>query len=208
METEITLLESARNMNKEALVKIFDLYSHALYSYALRICGDPMTADHIVGDVFAKLLDQLSTGYGPTSNLRSYLYEMTYHRIVDEVRYSQRRVPLEMIDVLPQDGQSTFSVLEDRISFELVERAIRNDLTEDQRHVIILRFLEGLSLRDTATIIGKNVNHVKVIQNRAIATLRKALVYKVVNTTGSVAARRKHPIQFELRPDNVAMSPE
>ena len=57
--------------------------------------------------------------------------------------------------------------------------AIRNDLTEDQRHVIVLRFLEGFSLRETADIIGKQVYNVKVIQNRGIAKLRKVLGYKV-----------------------------
>jgi len=52
-------------------------------------------------------------------------------------------------------------------------------LTEDQRHVIVLRFLEGFSLRETADIIGKQVYNVKVIQNRGIVKLRKALGYKV-----------------------------
>ena len=63
--------------------------------------------------------------------------------------------------------------------FEAVIMAIKNQLTEDQRHVIILRFLEGFSLRETAAIIGKEVYNVKVIQNRGVAKLRKALDYKV-----------------------------
>jgi RNA polymerase sigma-70 factor (ECF subfamily) len=58
---------------------------------------------------------------------------------------------------------------------EQVVHAIRNDLTNDQRHVIILRFMEEFSLRETAAIIGKTVDHVKVIQNRAIAAIRKSL---------------------------------
>ena len=77
MQAEIPLLEAVRSMDKEALVEIFDLYSSALFNYALRLCNDPLKADHIVGDVFAKLLDQCSTGNGPTTNLRSYLYETT-----------------------------------------------------------------------------------------------------------------------------------
>jgi RNA polymerase sigma-70 factor (ECF subfamily) len=48
-------------------------------------------------------------------------------------------------------------------------------LTDDQRHVIILRFLEGFNLNETAAILGKQVGHIKVIQNRAITKLRKAL---------------------------------
>jgi RNA polymerase sigma-70 factor, ECF subfamily len=52
---------------------------------------------------------------------------------------------------------------------------MNTDLTEDQRHVIILRFLEDFSLKETAEIIGKEVNNIKVIQNRGIAKLRKAM---------------------------------
>jgi RNA polymerase sigma-70 factor (ECF subfamily) len=65
--------------------------------------------------------------------------------------------------------------VEDRAMFKIMEQAIRNNLSEDQRHVIILRFLEGFSVKETALIVGKSISNVKVIQNRAIAALRKAL---------------------------------
>lgn len=179
IETDVSLLDAAKSMNQDALVKIFDLYSSVLYNYALRLCNDPLEADQVVGDVFAKLLEQLSAGNGPSTNLRSYLYEMTYHLIVDKSRYSRREAPLEAVDFLRHDGASPLTRLEDRMLFETVIMAIKNHLTEDQRHVIILRFLEGFSLRETARIIGKEVYNVKVIQNRGVAKLRKALDYKV-----------------------------
>lgn len=177
-ETDMTLLEAARQMNREALVEIFDLYSPALYNYAFRMCNDSLTADCIVGDVFAKLLEQFSIGKGPTANLRSYLYETAYHLVVDEARYSRRGAPLEAVEFLNSERFSVLISMENRVLFEAVLRAIRDDLTEDQRHVVILRFLEGFSLQETAAIIGKEVGNVKVIQNRAIAALRKALEYK------------------------------
>ena len=80
-----------------------------------------------------------------------------------------------MADWLQRGTDSAFRRLEDRILFEQIVHAMRNELTDDQRHVIILRFLEEFSLRETAAIIGKTVDHVKVIQNRAIAALRKSL---------------------------------
>ena len=193
METDSTLLNDARTMNKDALVKIFDLYSSALYNYALRLCGDAVMADHIVGDVFAKLLDQLSSGKGPSVNLRSYLYEITYHRIVDEVRYSRRRVPLEVVDWLAQGSDSAFLRVEDQILFKQIVDAIRNELTADQRHVIILRFLEEFSLRETAAILGKHVSHVKVIQGRALAKLRRSLEYRGMRKAMSSARSRSVP---------------
>ncbi len=176
----MTLLEAAKQMDREALVKIFDIYSPAIYNYAFRLCSDALMADYIVGDVFAKLLEHLSAGRGPSTNLRSYLYEMAYHLVVDEARHSNRTTMIEKVDLMPQDEYSSNISVEDRVLFKSIMRAIRTSLTVDQRHVIVLRFLEGFSVHETAVIIGKEESNIKVIQNRAIAALRKVLGYEGV----------------------------
>ena len=180
METDTALLEAARNMKEDALVAIFDLYSTPLYNYALHLCHDPFAADNIVGDVFVKFLDKLASGHGPDTNLRSYLYQMTYHLIIDQVRYYHHEVSLENLELVSGNGLTPpVAALENQMLFDALIRIIRKELTEDQRHVIILRFLEGFSLQETAKIIGKPVYNIKVIQNRGIAKLRKALGEKI-----------------------------
>jgi RNA polymerase sigma-70 factor (ECF subfamily) len=191
MDTERSLLHAARMMDKEALAEIFDLYAPPLYNYAFRLCGDSLLADQIVGDVFARLFDQLSAGGGPKYDLRAYLYRTTYHRIVDEARYSNRRAPLDALISLKQDAQAERLTAEDQIMFELVLEMVQNDLTDDQRHVIMLRFLEEFSLRETAEILGKDINYVKVIQVRAIARLRRAFEYRDMKTAVSLPGIRK-----------------
>ena len=176
METDQALLDAARIMDKDALVKIFDLYSPALFKYAVHLSGDPILADHIVGDVFVRLLDQLALGKGPVSNLRSYLYETAYHRMIDETRYRRRKAPIEGAEALSRDTHAALLCLEDQILLKRALDAVQNELTSDQRCVILLRFIEGYSIRETAGALGKTVNHIKVLQNRAIAELRKALV--------------------------------
>jgi RNA polymerase sigma factor, sigma-70 family len=175
MENDSSLLDAAREMDQDALVKIFDLYSFPLFNYAARLCGDPVLADHIVGDVFARLLEQLSSGQGPRTNLRSYLYETTYHLIIDETRYSRRRAPLEVAGLLRPESQARSTGLDDQILFQQILHVMKNDLTDDQRHVIFLRFLEEFSLRETAAIMGKTIDHVKVLQHRAITALRRSI---------------------------------
>jgi RNA polymerase sigma-70 factor, ECF subfamily len=127
-------------------------------------------------------VEHLSAGAGPRANLRSYLFEMAHHLIVDEARDSHRWAPIEVVGSTRTDGSSTSAIAEDRMLLEAMLRAMMHDLTEDQRHVIILRFVEGFSIKETAAIIGKKVGNVKVIQNRAIAALRKALDYQIVET--------------------------
>jgi RNA polymerase sigma-70 factor (ECF subfamily) len=183
MEAEGTLLDKAKGMDGDALAEIFDLYSPALFNYALRFCRDALMADHIVGDVFARLLDHLSAGKGPRSNLRSYLFQTAYHLIVDEVRYANRRVSFDLFDMIRYDGYVVFPGVENRILYETISQAMLDDLTDYQRHVIILRFLEGFSLHETAAILGKSVNVIKAAQHHAISTLRKILSYRGVEVT-------------------------
>ena len=85
---------------------------------------------------------------------------------------------LEIAVNMTGKGQSaipTHVQIEERVLMEGLVTAMNSELTEDQRHVIVLRFLEDFSLKETAEIVGKDVNNIKVIQNRGIAKLRKAL---------------------------------
>jgi RNA polymerase sigma-70 factor (ECF subfamily) len=169
-------LEAVRELNREALIETFDLYSNALYRYAIRLCNDPSLADQLVGDVFARLLDHLSVGGGPRTNLRSYLYEMVYHAVLDEARYAKRRVALKYADSSQQNATtSVIQFTEDELLLERLQFIMGRDLTEDQRHVIILRFMEEFSLRETAVIMGKTVNSIKVTEHRALVKIRKAM---------------------------------
>ena len=183
MENDLELLNSARQRDKEALAKIFEAYASALYNYALRLGHDPIMADHIVGDVFAKLLEQLSSGKGPKTNLRAYLYQTTLHMLIDRGRASRRSAPLEAIEFVRADERSTSASLENQEMMDVLLKAVRNSLTEDQRHVIILRFIEDFSLIETAAILRKEVSHIKVIQSRALAKLRKSFGYSGSETT-------------------------
>ncbi len=171
------LLKAAQKLDEAALTTIFDQFAPAIYKYTLRLCHDSIVADNIVGDVFAQLLEQFGQGKGPRTNLRSYLYQTAYHLVVDRSRDNQHNAPLEVAANAYEGGQfaPTQSQIEERVMMEALITAMQTELTEDQRHVIILRFLEDFSLKETAEIIGKEVNNIKVIQNRGIAKLRKAM---------------------------------
>ena len=52
---------------------------------------------------------------------------------------------------------------------------MNTELSADQRLVILLRFFEDFSVKETAEIVGKDVNNIKVIQSRGLARLKKAM---------------------------------
>ncbi len=169
------LLNAARNFDPDALRTIFDSYAPALYNYALRLCQDPVEADEVVGDVFAQLLERLAKKKGPRTNLRAYLYQITFHVIVDQTHDKQHFISFETTQAFRSDGVSVSSQVEDKELMGALMKAINSELTLDQRYVIVLRFVEGFSLNETAYILSKSVNNIKVIENRGIKKLRQAL---------------------------------
>jgi RNA polymerase sigma-70 factor, ECF subfamily len=175
MDREIALLAAARHMDRDALTAIFELYAPQLYKYAFRFCNQSGFADEVVGAVFERFVKQLSAGQNPGVNLRAILYESAYDILMRDMRYTNSSWSADWAVSRQRDPRAEDMSTDDQILLNALRRALIHGLTEDQRHVILLRFMEGFSLKETAAITRKKVNNVKVIQNRGIAALRKAL---------------------------------
>jgi RNA polymerase sigma-70 factor (ECF subfamily) len=163
------------SFDQDALGGIFDEFAPALYKYLLRLGIGPQEADQTVGDVFVRLLEKLSEGKGPRTNMRAYLFQIAYHLVVDSSRDLQRIAPLDVADTAKQEMKPVQKQTEEKMSLEVLSTAMERELTEEQRNVLVLRYQEEFSLKETAGIIGKNVNAVKALQNRAIKKLRQAM---------------------------------
>lgn len=175
------LLRAARKLDKDALTKIFDLYSPALYKFISRLVHDPIQADHVVADVFVRLVEEFAAGQGPRTTIRPYLYQTAYRLVVERFRDDHPHSSLEVAIRTPDKDKSAPAQgpSDERVMMEALLLSMNTELSEDQRLVVILRFLEDFSLKETAEIIGKDVNNVKVIQTRGIAKLKKAMGMQV-----------------------------
>ena len=172
------LLKAARSLDQKALATIFDLYSSSLYKFISRLLHDPVQSDQMVAAVFEHLVVDLTAGNGPRTNIRSYLYQIAYRLVVKRFRELHPHSHLE-VSIRTQEKDKAAPQISERVTMEALLANMNSELSEDQRIVIILRFLEDFSLKETAEIIGKDVNNVKVIQNRGIAKLKKAMGMQV-----------------------------
>ena len=172
-----TLLKAARNLDPEALTAIFDMFSPALYKFVSRFVHDPSRADLIVADVFAQLVEEFATGNGPRGNLRCHLYQAAYQLMVLQLGEARSSSSLQVAISSRQADRPelTPSPGEEQIQGQVLLSTMNTELSEDQRLVIILRFLEDFSLKETADILGKSISNIKVIQSRGLVRLRKAL---------------------------------
>jgi len=175
MKDETAVIAAAESLDQDALSAIFDEYAPAIYKYLLRLGVSSQEADQIVGDVFVRLLEKLAEGKGPHTNLRSYLFQIAYHLVIDQARERQRTAPLDLADSVKEDMEPVQSRTEEKMILEELSEAMQHDLTEDQRNVIVLRFQEDFSLKETAEILGKDVNAIKALQNRGVNKLRQIM---------------------------------
>lgn len=133
--------------------------------------------DEVVNDVFLGAFRGLSRFEGDAAAFRAYLYRVTRNKISDE-RTAYRR---ERDHSTPLDGLN-FDLTDTGIRGRADDAAIANldahqlkilleMLTPDQRDVILLRFLAGLTVPEVCNVIGKPTTAVKALQRRGLATL-------------------------------------
>lgn len=153
---------------------IYRSFAPKVRGYALAHgVADP---DDFVGEVFLHAVRNIGSFEGEESGFRAWLFTIADRRLSDYRRRMGRRredltaeVP-EARSVVPSAESTALDHLATASVMELLEF-----LTEEQRRVITLRVLAGLSLAETAAIVGKHPGAVKACQRRALTTLRKKL---------------------------------
>ncbi len=107
--------------------------------------------------------------------MRAWLLGTANHLVQDYYRrlYRRRVENLDDHDQVPS-SHSPEKEADQAFTRREIREALRK-LTPDQQHVIALRFSQELTLEETAQVMGKSVNAVKVLQYRAIAALRRQM---------------------------------
>ncbi len=175
MVDQADLLEQARQRDPQALATIYDTYAHKIYAYIYRHVGDPHRAEDLTGIVFLKMLEALDRDKFARDALQSWLYRIAYNVIVDDSRYNKRRPTSNLHEgiAIPPESHPEH-LASQRLQSEILRAAI-DQLTSDQRDVILLRFGEGMTAPQVAEILGKTEEAVRALQRRGLANLRKIL---------------------------------
>ena len=138
-----------KHLDEDSLIAIFDQYAPPIDKYALRLCHEPRVGDDIVGDVFAHLLDQFAIGRGPRADPRLWLYQTAYSSIVKYLRDVQPNSLMEpVVSAFEKSEKQPQETTQE--TKEALFHALHNELTEDQRHVMSLYFLDDFSVKETA----------------------------------------------------------
>jgi RNA polymerase sigma-70 factor (ECF subfamily) len=170
--TETELLHLAHQLDSRALAQIYDQYSPELYRYAMRLIGNPSTAEDCVSETFSRFLHALSAQKGPREYLRAYLYRIAHNWITDQ--YRRERPSEELDESLPDKGDPPEQTADIHAQNAALQQAIHK-LTPDQRQVIALKFWNDWENEEIARALHKPVGAVKSLQHRALNALERYL---------------------------------
>lgn len=161
-----------------------ELFSIVYRNYAAQVLGyltargveDP---EAVMQEVFLAVLPRLETVTGGVAGLRTFVFSVAHARMVDDHR-RRRRTPVELPFEPDLDGREESSAEDEvmeRISPDEVQDLLMV-LPDEQREVLTLRLVAGLTIEQSAEVMGKSSGAVKQLQRRALIRLREQSAVK------------------------------
>ena len=171
MQEERGLVERAQRGDGEAFARLYEENFDRIYRYiALRV-GSGADAEDLTAQVFLKAWESIASFRWRGVSFSAWLFRIARNLAIDHLRKEGRKGRLGDEPVYHLDPAV---VAEKRLTIEQLVIAVEG-LTLAQRDVIALRFAAGLSIAETAKVLGKREGAVKALQHSALVALRKRL---------------------------------
>ncbi len=170
------LVERAQAGEAEAFGRLDDQYSDTVYRYIYYRVGGKATAEDLTSETFLRALRRIGTFTWQGRDFGAWLVTIARNLVADHFKSSRFRLEVttgEMLDANEVERSPEDSVLESLSNAALLE-AVRR-LNPQQQECVTLRFLQGLSVAETARVMGKNEGAIKTLQYRAVRTLARLL---------------------------------
>jgi RNA polymerase sigma-70 factor, ECF subfamily len=169
------LVHAAQQGDTEAFAKLYDRYVDVVYRYVLFRIGDRELAEDVTSETFLRALRRIGSVSYQGRDVGAWFVTIARNLVFDHVKSSRFRLEVTTAEVDAQriesgPEQEVLAKVTTAALLECVER-----LGDDQRECIVLRFLQGLSVAETAAVMNRNEGAVKALQHRAVRRLAQLL---------------------------------
>jgi RNA polymerase sigma-70 factor, ECF subfamily len=164
------LLVEAAQLDPSRFGDLYERHFARVYPFIVRRVRDRDAAEELTAEVFHRALAHLPA-YAPRAAFGAWLFRIARNALVDRAKHAAREVVDS--DSMPDVGSGP-DADDDLVRVEELARLFRfvDELPSDQRAVIVDRFVDERSIRETAARLGRSEGAVKQLQLRAIETLR------------------------------------
>ena len=169
------LVAQAQGGDSQAFAALYEQYSVVIFRYLRRrLDGSDESIEDLTADVFVKVFQKLDRYVERGLPFTAWLYRIAHNCLVDHLRALPRHASTSLDDVTERADAYTPSAFGSVLDRDVLEPALAT-LIPEQRRTVELRFLEGLNVAQTATMMGRSEEAVKKLQARALVNLRKQL---------------------------------
>lgn len=167
------LVQRAQANDRAAFGELYELYCPKIYSYiAYHLNGRAEAAEDLTEEVFMKALQNLSSFQFREVPFSSWLYRIAHNHLIDHIRSSKKQQAVAL------DDAEHLLFEKDRLDSRLDRHTLTSALakiTDDQRQIVLMRVVQGLSILETAKAVGKSEDSVKQLQSRGLKALKRVL---------------------------------
>lgn len=170
------LVEAAAGGDREAFGRIYEQYVGEVFRFVVVRVGDRSLAEDLTSETFLRALRSISTVRYQGRGIGAWLITIARNLIRDHVKSSRYRLDSVTAEV-PEPGvvgEGPEGVVIARSVTAQLLRAVAG-LDRGQRDCVVLRFWVGLSVTDTATVMGRTPYAVRMLQHRAVRRLARLL---------------------------------
>jgi RNA polymerase sigma-70 factor, ECF subfamily len=170
------LVRAAQDGDGEAFGKLYDQYVDSVFRFVYYRVNDRALAEDFTSETFLRALRRISTINYQGRDIGAWFITIARNIVFDHAKSARFRLELstgEAIESNEVQAGPELTVLTKLTNARLLEAV--NALGEEQRECIVLRFLNGLSVAETATVMGKNDGAIKALQHRAVKRLASVL---------------------------------
>jgi RNA polymerase sigma-70 factor, ECF subfamily len=171
--SEEDLIARAARRDADAFGVLYERYLTLIYRYVFYRVDDVAEAEDLTEQVFLKAWEALGHYQKRKAPFSAWLYRIAHNVIVDRHRTRKETLPLEE-QLLRDASRGPEDRLDWRETIEAVSHALAQ-LTPLYRQVLTLRFISGFSHAETAQVLARSEEAVRVLQYRALAALRELL---------------------------------
>jgi RNA polymerase sigma-70 factor (ECF subfamily) len=168
----VSLVQKAVGGDFEAFGELYSIYLDRIYRYVLYQVRDKMMAEDLTEEVFYKAWKAIKSCKGREQTFSAWLNRIAHNHVIDGFRSGRNRLSIEMVTLAEVKDPSL--EVEGKLGREELLKII-TWLPKNQQQVIILKFLEGLDNQEIGQVMGKSQGAVRVLQMRALATLRQTM---------------------------------
>lgn len=176
VDGEKQLIRQAIRGTSSAFGSLYDHYQPMIYRFVLLKVSHREEAEDLTHQVFLSAWQNIGT-YADTGNpFSSWLYQIARNKVIDYYRTRRPAADLEEADAayFSTDAETVEADIDASFRIEEVMGAIRL-LKPQYQDVLIMRFIEDCSIKETAAALAKTESAIKVLQHRALHALRLSL---------------------------------